>query len=131
MIKTEDGQIVLPSIDQLQIIEHYSCSRLIEKMSGANLIFGSVTAKRRSVFDTVGYYDTNYKLIEDYPHNIKLLRNGIKIIPYDRIVIYYSPGGISDKNNIDSKYLNESDKIFKNEIYPFVKHKVLALYKYK
>ncbi len=102
----------------------------MEKMSGYNLIFGCVTAKKRSIFEDIGYYNPSYTLIEDYPYNMKLLRNGIKIQTYDRIVINYSKGGISDIDCIDSKYLIESDIIFENEIKPYVRNKLLALYKY-
>ena len=130
-IKRDDGvEIIQPSFKQLEKIQKMTCEKLLENMSGYNLIFGSVTAKKRVVFETIGYYDSQYMLIEDYPYNMKLLRSGVKISTFDRIVIRYSTGGISDKKNIDRKYLDESDKIFRNEIKPYVKHKYLSLFKY-
>ncbi len=122
---------VSPSLRQIKMIERKSCRLLLETMSGHNDIFGSVTAKRRSLFEAGYYYNPNYRLIEDYPHNMLLLRNKKKIHTYDRIVIKYRVGGISDKANINEKYLEESDRIFDNEILPYVRCKMLALHKYR
>ncbi|MDE7372946.1 MAG: hypothetical protein K2N18_02675 [Clostridia bacterium] len=95
-------------------------------MSSYNIIFGCCTARTKANYELLGGYDEQYPLIEDYPSNMKLLRQGVKILYWDRIVINYRSGGISSQGNISDNYLEESDKIFNHEILPYVSNKKKA-----
>ena len=115
-----------------EMIKTLSNKDLFDEMSGYNLIFGSVTAKKRTIFDKpYGLYDERYRIIEDYSSNMLLLRNGVKFVFFDYIVLNYRSGGISSIEGIDKAYLRESDMIFKNEILPFVSSKFKAIRKYR
>ena len=112
-------------------INNLSCMELFEQMSGHNYISGCVTAKKRELFDEwYGKYIEDYRTIEDYPSNMLLLRNEVKIFFFDRIVLKYRSGGASSAVNIDKLYFEESDRIFYREIYPYVRSKLRALFKY-
>lgn len=122
---------VEPNIEHQKSIEESSPSELFEYMAGFNIIFGCATAKKRSLFDIAGKFDEKYRLIEDYSYNMQLLRKGISIRFFDREVVKYRIGGISDALKVNGKYLKESKKIFTQEILPFVKDKQLATINFK
>jgi len=102
---------------------------LFEINRGQNYILGCVTAKKREIISQFPY-DPSYKIIEDYPVILKMLRHNTKIHYFDRIVIKYRVGGISDGDNINSKYLKESDRLFKNEVLPYTTNKFKARLEY-
>lgn len=121
-----------PSDEVFEKIKTMTNQELFDEMSGYNLIFGSVTAKKRSLFEKpYGKYSTDYHIIEDYSSNMVLLRNGVKFYFYDRVAIKYREGGVSSAGNIDSVYLKESNRLFKREILPFVSSKIKSIYKYE
>ena len=117
---------ISPSESEIEIIKRSTPLELFDKMSGYNIIFGCCTARTKLNYDLLGGYDEQYSLIEDYPSNMKLLRQGIKIHFWDRIVINYRSGGISSCDKISDNYLEQSDKIFHQEILPYVSNKRIA-----
>ncbi len=60
-----------------------------------NIVSGASTYYRRSVFNEIGYFDTKYRLLEDYPFYIKLLTYGLDIHLMERKVIKYGVYGVS------------------------------------
>lgn len=50
---------------------------------------------RRWVFDKLGKFDTNYKLIEDYPFHLKLAQNHIQLHYENFVAARHRDGGIS------------------------------------
>lgn len=121
---------VSPSKSEVKILKRSTPSELFDKMSTSNMIFGCCTARTKANYELLGGYDEQYRLIEDYPSNMKLLRQNIEILYWDRIVINYRSGGISSCGNISNNYLEESDKIFNQEILPYVSNKRRAQKKY-
>lgn len=63
-----------------------------------NLISGASTYYHRDVFNLLGCFDINYKLLEDYPFYIKALSAGLKIELLKRKVIRFSCDGVSSPN---------------------------------
>lgn len=124
-------ECIEPSEPIIEKIRTLSNQELFDEMSGYNIIFGCVTAKKRTVFRKYGLYDKRYRIIEDYSSNMKLLRNGVKFVFFDHVVLNYRRGGISSANNIDMVYLDESDRLFQNEILPYVSCKEEAIRKYE
>ena len=107
--------------------EHYlstlSNKDLFETICITNYIFGCCTAFNTEFLIKLGGFDEKYRLIEDHPLFLKLLRNNMRINFYDRSVINYRQGGISNAGNINRKYLKEADKIFFHEALPYVINK--------
>ncbi len=122
---------VAPIPKQIELIEKSAPKELFESMTGYNFIFGCCTAHSKSCLDRYGGFDERYRLIEDYPLNLKLLRNGEKIRFFDRITIKYRLGGVSNANKITKSYATESDSIFKNEVLPLTADKRNAKKSYK
>ena len=96
---------IFPSEEEFEKIIKYDCKQLFDYISTYNKIFGCITAKRKQLFENIGYYNPTYKQIEDYPHNLAILRNGIMIDTFDRIVVKYGTGGRSNLQNINRKYI--------------------------
>ena len=120
-----------PTDEEKAIIKSSTPSELFEAMAGYNIVFGCCTARTKSNYDLLGGYDKQYRNIEDYPANMKALRNGINILFWDRTVIKYRTGGISSSGGLCTQYLQESDSIFQNEILPYTANKANAKRRYK
>ena len=66
-----------------------------------NIISGASTYYRRSLFDNVGFFDEQYRLLEDYPFYLYILSKGVHIELFERKVIKYGMDGISSDSNIN------------------------------
>ena len=60
-----------------------------------NLISGCCTFENRELFEKYGKYDTSYRLVEDYPYAVDLLRNGARIDYMNDVTVEHSIGGVS------------------------------------
>ncbi len=122
---------IAPTKKEAQFIRTLTPRELFDKMSGSNFIFGCCTARTMQNYKLLGGYDERYPLIEDYPSNMKLLRQDVRIHFMNRIVINYRTGGISGIGNINEVYLQQADSIFLNEILPYASDEQLARKKYE
>ncbi|PKH01849.1 hypothetical protein CXF72_14920 [Psychromonas sp. MB-3u-54] len=61
-----------------------------------NIISGSSTYYHKQAFEKLGLFEEHYKLLEDFPFYVKALANNVDIHFFNRKVIRYSTGGISD-----------------------------------
>lgn len=85
---------VLPDIKERKYF--HNCNELLYRLIiNGNFISGASTYYHRSVFESIGFFDEKYKLLEDYPFYIKALSKGIMIELFEREVIQYSLGGVS------------------------------------
>lgn len=110
---------ICPKKQQINNIVNLSPRELFEKLTVSNFIFGASTARTRESFLKYGKYDETYRLIEDYPMILKLLRNNVKIHFMDCAVIKYRLGGISSTHKINRDYFKEQDLIFEKEVMPY------------
>lgn len=120
-----------PSKKQMQMIRRLSPEKLFEKLSAVNFIFGCCTAYDADFMRRIGFYDTRYRLIEDHPMNLRLLRSGIQINFFDRVVIKYRGGGKSSHKMYDSTYEQDSDMVFRNEVMPYTRKPRNAIFHYQ
>lgn len=120
-----------PTKYQVKKIKELAPTELFEEMSAVNYVLGCCTSFRRSCMEQYGYYDESYRYLDDYSINMKLLRNGVKICFYDRIFVKYRSSGVSAMANSNDIYLVDADKVFANEILPYVKDKQRTEKKYR
>ena len=66
-----------------------------------NIISGASTYYHRKVFETIGYFDESYRLVEDYPFYLKALDSNINIHLLERPVIKYGTDGVSSQKKIN------------------------------
>jgi len=122
---------ISPNKKQIQMIQQFSSKKLFEKLAAVNFIFGCCTAYDGTFMRSLGFYDTRYRLIEDHPMNLRLLRLGITIDFFDRVVVNYRGGGISSIEKFNTSYGKDSDRILKKEVIPYTKHPRRAIAQYQ
>lgn len=120
----------LPTKKQVQLIQNSSPKLLFEKTSAANLIFGSCTAYSHKCIEKYGFYNEKYRLIEDYPKVMELLRSNVKIDFFDEVVVHCRQNGVSAVQNVSESYMKENDSIFKNEVLPYTDHPLQNGFRY-
>ena len=63
-----------------------------------NIISGASTYYHRNIFSEIGFFDTDYRLIEDYPYYVKALTLGYDIKVLKRNTIKYGVDGVSSSS---------------------------------
>lgn len=111
-----------PKPDQVRSLLKKSPGALFEELAKANYIFGSCTARTAESFRKYGAYDEAYRLIEDHPTVLKLLRLGEPIVFFDRTVVKCRTGGASSAVNYNEAYARDVDRILTQEVLPYTKH---------
>ena len=129
MVCTEDElreMYVQPSEKVAKMLRTAAPKELFEMMVSHNEIVGCSTAQSRQCYESYGLFDEQYRLIEDYSRYMYLLRNGVEIHFMDRVTVKYRQGGVSSLGKSNTVYEEEGDRIFENEILPYVQDKSSA-----
>lgn len=97
-----------------------------------NLISGASTYYRKSFLEEFGFFDTSYKLLEDYPFYIKALSNDVLIALMTEATINYREGGIStDKKRKNAALENDFKYLYRQMLnYDFLSVKDKRKIKY-
>lgn len=100
-----------------------------KKLCEGNFLAGPGFSYSSELISLYGYYDEEYKFIEDYSRYLYLTRNGCCIGFMDRIIISYRVGGIStspgntDKEmEIRNQFNKDIDLIRVKEILPYTEN---------
>ena len=120
-----------PSSREIEYIVNYDSKSLFEKIGSKNIIFGCSTAQTLKLYKEFGPYNEAYKLVDDHPYILKLVRENIKIHFFDRVVVKYRQGGISYSPNINEVYYKDADNILINEVLPYTDNPERAKREYK
>lgn len=76
---------------------------------------------KRELLEEMEYFDESFKMVEDYPFWLKVLKNNIKIYFLDDVLVMYRRSSTSVSALSEGKYLNklmlEYEKDFYNKIY--------------
>ena len=80
---------------------------LSHSMTLKNAIHHQGAFYSRKLFDKLGLYSTNYKVLSDYHFNFKCLKNGFILLPLNLTVALCSNGGVSDT----PKWINYREEI--------------------
>ena len=129
--KLEKKIVRLPDRMQVKAIRHAPPQKLFEKLAAENFIFGCCTAYQLSFIQSLGCFDPSYRLIEDWPFILKVLRQGEKICFFDRSVVKHRGGGTSSADRINDFYQNENRKIMEQESLPYSRHPWLLKKRYR
>ncbi|MDO4973582.1 MAG: glycosyltransferase [Eubacteriales bacterium] len=109
--------------DTIELIENGSARDLFAACA-EKCILPACFLYRKSLLNKVGKLSNTYRLVEDWPTNLRLLAQGIKPV-YDGTTpsIKHRDGGISHGNSLQSKktfliYYNDIINLYANEIEP-------------
>lgn len=111
-----------PQPEQVRDLETKSPKALFEDLARANYVFGSCTARTAESFRKYGAYDEGYRLIEDHPAILRLLRQGERIAFFHRTVVKCRTGGTSSAENYNEAYAADVDRILTHEVLPHTAH---------
>lgn len=98
--------------------------RLFSRWSRRGMAIPCCMSFRRSAIYLVGGIDLDYKYLEDWPLELKLLRNGYAPYYLPRVVALHSTGGISNSNVIYGKeikrqFYQDKELVFQKEVDPY------------
>ena len=111
-----------PGEEDIRRLKTLPPQEFFEVLARENFISGACTAWRLSRLRELGGYDERYRLIEDYPAYLKLLRQGGRIGFFDRLVIRYRGGGMSaEGSGFSTDYENDYLGIMRQEVLPYVR----------
>lgn len=111
-----------PQKSQIRSLQTKSPAELFEELAKVNYIFGCCTARTAESFRKYGLYDEGYRLVEDHPTVLKLLRLGEPIVFFDRTVVKCRTGGSSSAANYNEAYARDVDRTLQQEVLPYTKH---------
>lgn len=106
---------ILPTDKQIKIIKNKN-SALLNELSKGNFISGACTYYKKKVFEKYGLFDTDFKLLEDYPFYLRACLNNEKIGFLDFITIRYKVGGISSAENMNPILKSDFKKAYEKLI---------------
>lgn len=97
---------------------------LFSRWSRRGMAIPCCMAFRADAFDLVGGIDLDFKYLEDWPLEMKLLRAGYSPIYLRKVTALHSTGGISNSNDrygieLRKKFYNEKYLFFSKEVEPY------------
>lgn len=108
-----------PDSEQIRKIQEYTPWELFEAIGPVNFIFGCCTARSAECMRRYGTCSDLYRLIDDHPLNLRLLRENVRIVFFDRVVIKYRVGGVSSAGRHNAQYRAEARLIQRCEVQPY------------
>lgn len=112
---TGNVQCIRPKKQQIKNIKYLSPQDLYFTMAYENYILGCCTAYKKQCFEKYGYLDESYKLLEDHPMILSLLKKDVQISFWDEIAIYYMDDGISSAAKFNETFEQDVIKLLEKE----------------
>lgn len=122
--KLENFSHVEPTASQVEKIRTLSPEQLFEDIAATNYIFGCCTARTAQCVEKYGLFDERYRLLEDHPMNLKLLRMGERIEFFDRVVVKYRGGGCSSPLRYNAVYENDVNNVLTADVLPYTQKRI-------
>lgn len=99
-----------------------------------NKIVAPAAIIRRTLLEKMNFFDERFKMVEDWPFWIKLLKNDVKFHYYPVITVYYRKSNASVSGKKENEKVNKIIHNFKKEYYEYiykkeVKSKIMKLCK--
>ncbi|WP_300380195.1 glycosyltransferase [Clostridium sp.] len=120
----------MPNSKQVKLIEG-DISKLYNDLCKKNFISGACTAYSKRLFNLYGFFDEEYRLLEDLPKFLQLLRKNVRIEFLDIPIIKYRLGGISTSNKVNPILRNDLELVIKKEILPYRRNVGVFIYRLK
>lgn len=122
-IMDSDGHIVgkAPSKIGVNRIKRATSEELFKMVSMGVAIAGAGTYYSRKIFEKSGYYDERYRLQEDGPFYLRILREGYTIHFADIIAVKYRLGnGVSSSSELHPELKKDINNMLANEVLPYI-----------
>lgn len=115
----------LPAAADVPYFAEGDAMRLYSRWSRRGMAIPCCMAFRTKAIEMVGGFDLDYQFIEDWPLELKLLRDGHAPIFCDKVTALHSSGGITNSNDRYGKEIRRlfyEDKytVFRKEVNPYL-----------
>ena len=97
---------ILPIEDDCKLLKG-NYKQLTERLLIANFISGACLYYRKESLVKSGLFDTDFKLLEDYPFILKTILSGQKIEFLDEVTITYGEDGVSNSNKYSVELIHD------------------------
>lgn len=81
-------------------------------LTRGNFISGAATSYRKQKLEELGYFDEQYRLLEDYPFYVKALLNNVKIDFLEIISIKYGMEGVTEIGTMNPILRADFNKLY-------------------
>lgn len=108
-----------PRPDQIRLLISRDWKAIYRAMETQKLLPGCTMARSKDSLETLGLFDTEYKLMEDYPFLMKALRKGIPVGFLSSPMVKKRSGGVSDGQSSNSLLEKDMQLFYENEVYPY------------
>lgn len=119
---------ILPTEKQIKLI-HGEKSKLLNSLCRGNFISGACTYYRRIIFDKLGFFDEEFRLMEDYPYYLKYLASNRELGFLNYTTIMYRDGGVSSLGSLNPIYINDWKLIYIKSIFNLKKEVTTITYR--
>ena len=110
-----------PTGKQLRLLRQGNPKKIWKELCRDNFLFGCATARSRKCVEEYGAVPSCYRLIEDYPMNLRWYRMGARVMFMERTVVKHRKGGTSAANNVSDVYHQDTREIYRQEVFPYVR----------
>lgn len=112
---------VVPAKRNAERIKKASAEDLYKMVAMGIAVAGAGTYYSRKIFEEIGPFDEKYKLQEDGPFFLRMLRNGYKLEFADIIAVKYRLGnGISSAKELHPELKKDINNMLQNEVIPYL-----------
>lgn len=110
-----------PQGKQLRLMRRGDPRAIWKELCRDNFLFGCATARTRRCMEEYGPVPSCYRLIEDFPMNLRWYRLGAKVVFLERTVVKHRKGGASAASNVNAAYEQDTREIYRREVLPYVR----------
>lgn len=112
----ERNGICMLSEREVNMVRSLEGREMYNRIAKYHVLTGACFYYTREFLEENGFYNEQYRYIEDWSRFLELYRHGKKVGFIDRFTIKYSLGGISNNPNVPLYYLEDNLKICEEEI---------------
>ena len=109
---------VLPDKEMEQIF-NMSQEEQLKILLECNFLAAPSSFFKKSLFEKYGYFDERFKMVEDYPYWIKLLKNKVKLYYMPEVTVYYRKSESSISAIMEGK-INPTMLEFEEQFYNLI-----------
>ena len=112
--------------DIIELLKKQDFDQLLEKICFYPYFPSTSTCFTKALFEKIGKFDETYKLIEDLPFHLRLLKEKVPILYCDFVAVKHREGGISHGatgalSKTKKMYYEDVLNIIKNEKWKYLK----------
>lgn len=116
---------ITPTKEDIDCFTSGDARRLFSRWSRRGMAIPCCMAFRPQAFDVVGGIDLEYTYLEDWPLELKLVRNGYAPSFLNEVTAFHSAGGVTNSNDaygieVRKKFYDDKNLVYTKEVAPYL-----------